>query len=46
MESNRLKVKYYPDRGQFELLETFSQESMLWNSDIHPIPVKNRNWEH
>ncbi|BDB98026.1 NCS1 family nucleobase:cation symporter-1 [Saccharolobus caldissimus] len=44
MESNRLKVKYYPDRGQFELLETFPQESMLWNSDIHPIPVKNRNW--
>jgi NCS1 family nucleobase:cation symporter-1 len=42
---NRLSVtKYYPDKGQVELTTVLPHEKYLWNADIHPIPVKNRNW--
>ncbi|BAB66150.1 NCS1 family nucleobase:cation symporter-1 [Sulfurisphaera tokodaii] len=37
-------TKYYPETGQVELTETFPNEKFLWNADIHPTPVKNRNW--
>ncbi|QIW24449.1 transporter [Sulfolobus sp. S-194] len=37
-------VKYYKDRGQVELTSVFPDEKLLWNADIHPVPVKGRNW--
>lgn len=37
-------TKFYPEKGQVELTETFPNEKFLWNADVHPIPVKNRNW--
>ncbi len=37
-------TKFYPEKGQLELTETFPEEKLLWNADVHPIPVKNRNW--
>lgn len=37
-------TKFYPERGQVELNAVFPEEKLLWNADVHPIPVKNRNW--
>lgn len=36
--------KFYKDRGQVEVTETFPQESYLWNKDFHPTPVEKRTW--
>ena len=42
---DRLSVtKYYRDRGQVELTIPLPEEKYLWNADIHPVPIKNRNW--
>jgi NCS1 family nucleobase:cation symporter-1 len=37
-------TKFYPERGQVELTQPFPEEKFLWNADVHPVPVKNRNW--
>ena len=37
-------TRYYKETGQVELTEVFPSEKYLWHPDIHPIPVKNRNW--
>lgn len=36
--------KFYKDRGQVEVTETFPQEHYLWNEDFHPTPVGMRKW--
>ncbi|BDC18898.1 cytosine permease [Acidianus sp. HS-5] len=37
-------TRFYPEKGQVELTEVFPNEKFLWNADVHPVPVKNRNW--
>ncbi len=44
-EIDRVAItKYYPEKGQVELLREFPEESYLWNKDFHPTPVKMRTW--
>ncbi|BFH73882.1 NCS1 family nucleobase:cation symporter-1 [Sulfurisphaera javensis] len=44
MEEAYKNVIYYREKGQLELLKVYPEEKYLWNSDIHPTPIKNRNW--
>ncbi|MEM3203811.1 MAG: cytosine permease, partial [Saccharolobus sp.] len=37
-------TKYYPEKGYVELEKKFPEEKYLWNEDLHPTPVKYRNW--
>ena len=42
---DRRKItKYYPEKGYVELEKKFPEEKYLWNEDLHPTPVKYRNW--
>lgn len=42
--TEQVGTRFYKERGQIELIETFPQESYLWNPDFHPTPVAKRTW--